>query len=200
MTKLLLIRHATTNSVGKRLSGRTPGVFLNEEGKRQAQQLAQRLTQVPLAALYTSPLERTVQTAEYIARAQQLQPIIDKSFLELDFGDWTNLAFEELGSNPEFQRFNTFRSVTRIPGGEMMLEAQARFMAGLQKLCLKHPHETVAVVSHSDLIKAAVAYYAGTPLDMFQRLEISPASVSMIQVYAETARILVVNDTGSLTG
>jgi probable phosphomutase (TIGR03848 family) len=199
MTKLLLIRHATTDSVGKRLSGRTLGVFLNEEGKAQAQELAQRLTNLPLAALYTSPLERTVQTAEFIAQAQQLPPIIDEAFMELNFGEWTNLAFEELGSNPEFQRFNTFRSITRIPGGEMMLEAQARFMAGLQKLCLKHPHETVAVVSHSDLIKAAVAYYAGVPLDMFQRFEISPASVSVIEVYEETARILVVNDTGSLT-
>ncbi|ALI98304.1 histidine phosphatase family protein [Rufibacter tibetensis] len=198
MTKLLLIRHATTNSVGKRLSGRTPGVLLNEEGEAQARQLAQRLSHLPISAIYSSPLERTRQTADFLAQAQGLQTSIDEAFLELNFGDWTNLVFEELSGNAEFQRFNTFRSFTRIPGGEMMLEAQARFMAGLQKLCAKHPHETVAVVSHSDLIKAAVAYYAGIPLDMFQRLEISPASVSIIEVYEETARILLINDTGEL--
>ncbi|RNI31341.1 histidine phosphatase family protein [Rufibacter latericius] len=198
MTKLLLIRHATTDSVGKRLSGRTPGVSLNEEGKEQARQLTQQLSKIPLDALYTSPLERTLQTADYLAQSHGIEPIIDEAFLELNFGEWTNRTFEELAGDPDFQRFNTFRSCTRVPGGEMMLEAQARFMAGLQKLCAKHPHETVAVVSHSDLIKAAVAYYAGIPLDMFQRLEISPASVTIIEVYEETARILLINSTGEL--
>ncbi|KAA3439533.1 histidine phosphatase family protein [Rufibacter hautae] len=198
MTKILLIRHATTDAVGKRLSGRTPGVFLNPEGVAQAQYLAQRLAGLPIHALYSSPLERTLQTAEFISQAQQLPVQQDEAFLELNFGEWTNCAFEELSGKAEFQRFNTFRSMTRIPGGEMMLEAQARFMAGLQKLCAKHPHETVAVVSHSDLIKAAVAYYAGIHLDLFQRLEISPASVSIIEVYEETARILLINDTGQI--
>ncbi|WP_207435424.1 histidine phosphatase family protein [Sabulibacter ruber] len=198
MTKLLLIRHATTNSVGIRLSGRTPGVHLNEEGQAQASALGARLSGLNLTAIYTSPLERTMQTAEAIAQHHTLQPIVNEAFLELNFGEWTNLPFEELSGNPQFRQFNTFRSVAQIPGGEMMLEAQARFVAGLQKLCEKHPHETVAVVSHSDLIKAAVAYYAGIHLDMFQRLEISPASVSVIEVYDETARIMVINDTGAL--
>ncbi|WP_210463587.1 histidine phosphatase family protein [Rufibacter roseolus] len=198
MTKILLIRHATTDSVGKRLSGRTPGVFLNEEGVAQAQQLAQRLANFPVDALYSSPLERTLQTADFVAQAQQLQTIPMEDFLEINFGEWTNCTFEELSGDQQFQRFNSFRSVTRIPGGELMLEAQARVIAGLQKLCAQHPHGTVAVVSHSDLIKAAVAYYAGVHLDMFQRLEISPASVSIIEVYEETARILLINDTGEL--
>lgn len=139
-----------------------------------------------------------MQTAEAIAQHHKLKPIINEAFLELNFGEWTNLPFEELNGNAQFRQFNTFRSVAQIPGGEMMLEAQTRFVAGLQKLCEKHPHETVAVVSHSDLIKAAVAYYAGIHLDMFQRLEISPASVSLIEVYDETARIMVINDTGAL--
>ena len=108
------------------------------------------------------------------------------------------LLFEELQSQKQFQLFNSFRSTTRIPGGELMLEAQARIVAGLQKLCIQHPNETVAVVSHSDLIKAAVTYYAGIPLDLFQRIEISPASVSILEVYEETARIMLVNDTGGI--
>ena len=198
MTKILLIRHATTDSVGKRLSGRTPGVHLNAEGQTQAQQLAERLNGLVVAALYSSPLERAVQTAEPIAKLQHLQTIISEDFLEINFGDWTNKTFAELQPEPQFSLFNSFRSGTRIPGGELMLEAQARIIAGLQKLCLQHPHETIAIVSHSDLIKAAVAYYAGIPLDMFQRLEISPASVSIIQIYDETAQIMLVNHTGEL--
>ncbi|MDQ4139965.1 MAG: histidine phosphatase family protein [Bacteroidota bacterium] len=196
MTTFLLIRHATTDAVGKHLSGRAPGVVLNNEGITQAQKLAQRLSGLPIAAIYTSPLERAIQTAEPLAKLLQLSPIIQEDFIELNFGDWTNAAFSDLQSQNQFQLFNSFRSATRIPGGELMLEAQARIINGLQKLCLQHPHQVIAVVSHSDLIKAAVAYYAGIHLDMFQRLEISPASVSVIQIFEETARILVINDTG----
>jgi probable phosphoglycerate mutase len=196
MTKFLLIRHATTDTVGKRLSGRTAGVHLNEEGKRQAQNLAKRLTNISITAIYSSPLERAVETAEVIAKSHQLQTIICNNFLEIDFGEWTNGSFEELQSQQQFNLFNTFRSCTRIPGGELMLEAQARMVAGLQQLCVQHPNETVAVVSHSDLIKAAITYYAGIHLDLFQRIEVSPASVSIVEVYAETARITLVNGSG----
>jgi len=198
MTKILLLRHATTDSVGKRLSGRTPGVHLNPEGQAQAQQLAQRLAGSQITAIYSSPLERAVQTAAPIAEKLKLQTIIQEDFLEIDFGNWTNSTFAELQPDPQFKLFNSFRSATRIPGGELMLEAQARIVAGLQKLCLQHPQETIAIVSHSDLIKAAIAYYAGIHLDMFQRLEISPASVSVLQIFAETAQILVINHTGEL--
>jgi len=198
MTKILLIRHATTDSVGKRLSGRTPGVHLNAEGQTQAQQLAQRLAGLPISAIYSSPLERAVQTAEPIAKLLHLPTIISEDFLEINFGNWTNSTFAELQNEPQFKLFNAFRSSTRIPGGELMLEGQVRIIAGLQKLCVQHPQELIAVVSHSDLIKAAVAYYAGIHLDMFQRLEISPASVSVIQIFAETAQILLVNHTDKL--
>jgi probable phosphomutase (TIGR03848 family) len=200
MTKFLLIRHALTDSVGKRLSGRKPGVPLNAEGQAQAQQLASRLTDVRLDAIYSSPLERAVQTAAPLAAQHNLETTINNDFLELDFGDWTNCTFQELQDQPQFQRFNSFRSNTRIPGGELMLEAQARAVAGLGKLCAQHPGQTVAVVSHADLLKAAVAYYAGIHLDMFQRLEISPASVSVLEIFEETARILSLNDTGMLAG
>ena len=198
MTRFLLIRHATTDSVGKRLSGRKPGVHLNEQGQEEAKNLAERLIHVPIAAIYSSPLERALETAEPVATSHHLQTIICEDFLEINFGEWTDLSFEELQNEPQFQRFNNFRSTTRIPGGELMPEAQTRFIAGLQKLCLQHPGETVAVVSHSDLIKAAIAYYAGIHLDLFQRLEISPASVSIIELYDETARILLMNDVGGI--
>jgi len=198
MTRFLLIRHATTDSVGKRLSGRTPGVSLNEEGRTQAQNLADRLASLPINALYSSPLERAVQTAEPISRAKGLEIIICEDVLEMDFGQWTNCSFKELENDSIFQRFNTFRSNTRIPGGELMLEAQARIVRGLEKLGAQHLNQTVAVVSHADLIKAAVAYYAGIHLEMFQRLEISAASVSVLELYDETARLLLINHTGEV--
>ena len=99
---------------------------------------------------------------------------------------------------PLFQRFNSFRSSTRIPGGELMAEAQLRMVHALEELRLRHGNTLVAVVGHSDLIKATVAYYAGIHLDLFHRLEISPASVSIVEVSEETARILLVNDTGGI--
>jgi probable phosphomutase (TIGR03848 family) len=198
MTKFLLIRHATNHTVGKRLAGRTAGIHLNEEGKAQAQNLAQRLKSIPIKSVYSSPLERAVETAQPIAALHNLETIINEDFLEIEFGQWTNCLFDDIAHDLQFQRFNSFRSCTRIPGGESMLEAQARMITGLERLCIKHPQETVAVIGHADLIKAAVAYYAGIHLDMFHRIEISPASVSIVEIYEETARILLVNDRGEL--
>lgn len=198
MTRFLLIRHATTNSVGKSLTGRMPGTPLNEEGALQAQQLAQRLAVLPIAAIYSSPVERALQTAACMAKVLQLEPVTSDDFLELDFGQWTGASFDTLAGDQQFQRFNSFRSHTRIPDGETMLEAQGRIVSGLQKCCSRHSGQTVAVVSHSDMIKAAVAYYAGIPLDLFQRLEISPASVTVLELYAETARLVLLNDVGGI--
>jgi probable phosphomutase (TIGR03848 family) len=198
MTRFLLIRHATTNAVGKRLAGRMEGIHLNEEGKAQAVKLAEQLTSLPINQVYSSPLERALQTAEPIASGLQLQARIYENFLELDFGDWTNKLISDIEDDAVFRQFNSFRSTTPIPGGEMMAEAQLRIVKGLQSLCIKHPNETIAVVSHADMIKSAVAWYAGIHLDLFQRIEISPASVSIIEVYDDTARIIVINHTGSL--
>jgi broad specificity phosphatase PhoE len=198
MTKFLLIRHATTDSVGKRLSGRLAGVNLNENGRKQADALAEQLKGHCIAAIYSSPLERTVQTADAISKVLDLKPITWEDFLEINFGKWTNLTFQELDGDPQFKRFNSFRSFTRVPGGESMLEAQLRMVRGIEKLCIDHPDETVIIVSHSDLIKATIAYYSGVHLDMFQRIEISPASVSIIKIGGDYAVIQLVNYTGAL--
>lgn len=198
MTRFLLIRHATNNTVGKRFAGRIAGVHLNEEGQAQAQQLAERLSFLRIDAIYSSPLERAVETAEPLAARLGLQPVTCADFLELELGAWTGTTFEDLAHDPHFKLFNTFRSCTRVPGGELMLEAQARMIGGLQRLALQHRNQTVAVFGHADPIKAAIAYYAGIPLDLFQRLEISPASVSIVEVYEETARLLLLNHTGDV--
>lgn len=199
MTRFLLIRHATTDAVGKRLSGRMNGVHLNEAGKAQAQKLAEQVSGLDISAIYSSPLERAIETAKPLAKAFNLSVIANNDFLEIDFGEFTNSTFEGLELKPAFKLFNAFRSGTRIPGGEMMIEAQARITSGLQKIYVQHPNKTVAVVSHSDLIKSAIAYYTGIHLDMFQRIEISPASVSIVELYEETARITAVNFTGKLS-
>ncbi|MFN7116072.1 MAG: histidine phosphatase family protein [Saprospiraceae bacterium] len=198
MTTFLLIRHAATDSVGQRLSGRTAGVHLNEAGRAQAQALAARLKDMPITAVYCSPLERAVETAAPIAAIFDIQPVINAYFLEIDFGAWTNRAFAELQESAHFQAFNAFRSHTRVPGGESMLEAQTRIITGMEQLCQQHPQETIAIISHADIIKAALAYYAGIHLDLMQRIEISPASVSILTIYNDTARILLINDTGQL--
>jgi broad specificity phosphatase PhoE len=193
MTKILLIRHATTDAVGHSLSGRLPGIHLNAVGIAQAERLADRLRAFNISEVYSSPMERAVETAKPIVERLSRRCIIEEAFVELDFGKWTNLSFQELEGDPQFKHFNTFRSNTRIPGGEMMLEAQARMIAGLEKLAAKHPDQTVAVISHSDLIKSAIAHFAGTHLDLMQRFEISPASLSIVAVYEDTAQILLLN-------
>lgn len=188
-----MIRHAATDAVGKRLSGRMAGIHLNEEGQQQAELMAEWLTDVPLAAVYSSPLERAMETALPLAKKRVLQVETDAAFIELDFGEWTNFEIDELESQPAFALFNRFRSVHGVPGGEDMLQAQHRFVQRMQQLCEKHPGQTVAIVSHSDMIRSALAHYAGIHIDLFQRLEISPAAVSVVEVYEETVRIQMIN-------
>jgi len=195
MTRFLLIRHATTEAIGKRLAGRRPGMHLDEAGRRQAQVLAERLSRLPVAAIYSSPLERTLETAEPIAKLLGREVVSREELLEIEFGDWTGKDFGELDAVPGFQRFNGFRSCSPVPGGEFMLQAQLRMVLGLDALRRLHPDECVAVVSHGDMIRAAIAHYAGIPLDLFQRLEVSPASISTIDIDDRTVRLIGINDT-----
>lgn len=198
MTTFLLIRHALNDTVGSRLAGWQAGVHLNAEGGRQAEGLASRLAGAPLAAVYSSPLERAVETAEPLARARGVEVRVADEFGEMRCGGWTGRTFGELDADPLWRRFNAFRSGTRPPGGETMLEVQARMLAGLERLGAAHADEAVAVVSHADPIKAVIAHFAGMPLDFFLRLEISPASVSVVGLGPYAPRILLVNDTGGL--
>ena len=194
MTRILLVRHGNTDALGKHLSGRMPGVHLNEAGRQQADNLVKRLLEAEISCIYSSPLERAVETATPLAIAKNVQVITIQNFIELDFGEWTGRSFNDLDKNILFQRFNTLRSNTIIPGGESMHEAQARMISGIQKLCKLHPNETIVIISHSDMIKATIAWYSGIPLDLFQRLEISPASISTIEIYEDAIRIVGVNN------
>jgi probable phosphoglycerate mutase len=162
----------------------------------QANQLADRLKAVPIAAIYSSPLQRTMETAEPLARTLRLAVEASPRLIEVDFGDWTGKTMSELDADPNWSRFNTLRSITRAPGGDLMLDVQTRMVDELESLRLRHPGLTVAVVSHQDAIKAAIAHYAGIPLDLFHRFEIHPASVSVVRLSDYGPQIVCVNDRG----
>jgi broad specificity phosphatase PhoE len=198
MTTFLLIRHATNDAVGKRLVGQMAGVHLNKEGINQAIALGERLQHITISAIYSSPLERAIETAKPLSKSLKQNIITVNKFNEVDFGDWTNCSFDELSGNEQFHRFNSLRSCTRIPGGEMMTEVQQRMVTGIEQLKEKHKNEIVAVVGHADPIKSVIAYYAGIHIDLMLRLEISPASASIIQLGDETVKIIQVNNIGDV--
>ncbi len=199
MTRLLLIRHAT-NDLQKDgvLAGWTPGVHLNQAGRAQAEALAQRLTPVEIEAIYTSPLERTRETAEIVAAPHELPVVAREGLGEVRFGRWTKEALEKLRRRRLWRAVQFTPSTMRFPGGESFYEMQTRIVAELERLRAKHPKQTIVVVSHADVIKAAVAHYAGVHLDLFQRLIISPASLTVLVLDGPMPRLVCMNDTGHL--
>ena len=198
MTTFYLVRHGSCAGLGETIWGRTPGIFLNDTGKAEAQQLAERFREIKLDAVYSSPLERAHQTAEAIASATKLEIQPAEAFNEIDFGEWSGKSFEALSRDNRWQQFNTQRSVRRIPGGELFLEAQTRAVAEVERLTAHHRAGRVAIVSHADVIKSVVGYVAGTPIDLLQRIEISPSSVSTIALNEYETRLLAVNNRGEL--
>jgi probable phosphomutase (TIGR03848 family) len=193
MTTFALIRHASHDLVGHTIVGRAPGVRLSPDGLHEAEALADRLDGSSIAALYSSPLERARETAAPIAARLRLEVQIADELNEIDFGEWTNRTLADLHDLEGWRRFNTFRSGSRIPGGETMLEVQERMLRLLERLCRVHPQQTVALISHGDVIKATLAYYLGVPLDLFQRIEIGPASVSIVRTERYGPEVLLVN-------
>ena len=196
MTTFFLIRHAAHDLLGHAIAGRMSGVSLNAVGRAQAERLAERLASVPFQAVFSGPLERTRETAQPLARRLGLPLHICEEIGELDFGDWTGRTLAELADLPGWQPFNAYRSGTRIPGGELMVEAQTRMVVAMERLRAQYPGGHLALVSHGDILKAALAYYLGVPLDLFQRIGISPASVSVITLSEYGPRILCVYETG----
>jgi len=196
-TTLLLVRHAATTMVGRVLAGRMPWVPLSPHGRQQAERLAEYLTPFAAIAVYASPLERAQGTADPIARRFGLPIQTDDGLHEIDYGDWTGQNLDDLARLERWRHFNTFRSGTRIPNGESMLEAQSRIVAALDRLAGKHAGKAVVVVSHADMIRAALAHWLGMPLDLMLRLEVDPASVSVVDVEPWGPRVRRLNDTGA---
>jgi probable phosphomutase (TIGR03848 family) len=168
--------------VGRVIAGRGEGVHLDDEGGRQASRLAELLDPVSIDAIVSSPLPRARETAAPLAARRQLRVEIMDGLMEIDYGAWTGRSLADLAPETEWQRFNSLRSVARVPGGELMLEVQARAIAALEHLRARYPEGCCAVVSHGDVIRAVVAHCAGIPLDLFQRMDIAPASVSVVAI------------------
>jgi probable phosphomutase (TIGR03848 family) len=177
---IVLVRHATTAATGKRLGGWTPGVHLDESGIRQAERTAERLTGLEVAAVYTSPLERTRETARIVARPHGLRIRTRRGIGEVDYGEWTDEPLGRLRRRKLWATIQTTPSRVTFPGGESIRAAQSRAVETIEALAAEHGDEVVVVVSHADVIKAVVAHYLGMPLDTFQRLVIAPASVTVL--------------------
>ncbi|MXQ11440.1 histidine phosphatase family protein [Microvirga makkahensis] len=193
-TTFFLVRHAAHDRVGTVLCGRMPGVGLGDFGKAQARALAQRLAGESVASVQTSPLERAVETAEPIAAQIGSAPEICDDITEIDFGGWTGKSFDMLTDDRQWSTWNCSRSTSRPPGGETMLEAQARIVRAMERQRRLHGGRSVVLVSHSDVIKAALLYHLGMPIDAYTRLEVSPASISTLVVGDWGSKILRMNE------
>jgi probable phosphoglycerate mutase len=195
MTTFLLMRHGETDAVGKSVMGWKPGWRLNANGHAQAERLARWLESRLIRAIYTSPLERAVETAGIVARPHGIVPQPDAAFGEVRLGEWEGQALADLEPLEAYRIYNQFRSGARPPGGELMIEVQQRMVARLQALAAIHADTTLGVVSHGDSLRATLAYYLGIPLDLMLRFEVSPASLSVLELAGRGSRIICMNQT-----
>lgn len=195
MTTLLLIRHGENEYVKKgRLAGRLPGVHLNETGRAQAQDLATKLAKVPIKAIYSSPLERAMETAAPLAETLNLEVSTRPGLLETDYGDWQGKTLKSLRRRRLWRVVQAMPTLARFPGGESFADCQHRVCGEIELICSEHkPKDLLALVFHADPIKLAVAYYIGLPLDQFQRLSASPASLTALHVGENDSRLLALN-------
>jgi broad specificity phosphatase PhoE len=189
----LLIRHGHSDAVGQWLAGRRSGVPLNTAGRREAEELSQALRWLPITAVYSSPLERAVDTATPLARDHGLTVKTREALTDVDFGEWTGKTLDELVNEPKWQAFNRERQRACAPGGEALTDVQHRIVNELIELSHTHPGELVAIVTHAEPIRCAIAAFEYASLDEVLALEISPAHVSTVGIEAKLRRVLAVN-------
>jgi probable phosphoglycerate mutase len=197
-TRLVLVRHAVTAQTGPVLSGRAPGIDLSERGREQAEALGARLAALTVDAVYASPIERTMQTAAAVACHHGLDVVELDGVVEADYGEWTGGTLAELAKTDLWKTVQRAPSRARFPDGESLAEMQVRMVAALEEVIGRHVGQLVVVVSHADPIKAAIAHYTGLHLDLFQRIVVSPASVTVFELSPYGAAMVKCNDTGSL--
>jgi probable phosphoglycerate mutase len=196
MTLLLLIRHGENDFVKtSKLAGRLPGIHLNEHGQKQAQALGEALKDVPLKAVYSSPLERAMETALPIATARKLEIFQDPDLMDTDIGSWQGKSIKVLRLAKIWSVVQNAPSRFRFPDGESFVESQARYVSALERIIHKHnkPQDVVAVVFHADPIKLAVSHFLGLPLDNFQRLSADPGSLTALFVSESRANLIKLN-------
>lgn len=195
MPLLLLIRHGENDYTRKhKLAGYTPDVHLNERGQSQAQALAEALKEVPIKAIYSSPLERATETATPIATIRGLEVQIEAGLLETNVGKWQGRSLAALRLQKAWKVVQHAPSRAQFPEGETFYECQARIVAALDSISRRYkPQDIIATVFHADPIKLAVAHYLGLPLDHFQRLACDTGSLSALYVSESGANLLKLN-------
>jgi probable phosphomutase (TIGR03848 family) len=196
MPIFLLIRHGETDYNKKmHIAGRLPDVHLTKKGRLQAQSLAEKLANAPIKAIFSSPLERTMETAEPLAKTLKLDVISMPGLLETDCGEWQGQSIKKLRRQKIWQSVQLRPALFHFPGGESIAECQHRMVQVLESLRLKYsPQDILVCFSHSDPIKQVVAYYLGLPLDNFQRLSIDTASVTALQITEGGSRLIMLNN------
>lgn len=195
MPLLLLIRHGENDYVkSHKLAGRLPGVHLNKRGEEQARALAEALKDAPLAAIYASPLERAVETAQPMAAAHRLEVQIEAGLTETNVGQWQGRSWKVLRRTKAWEIIQNTPSRFQFPDGETFYECQARVVSTLDAILRRHkPKDIIACVFHADPIKLAVAHYLGLPLDHFQRLGCETGSVTALLIGENHAHLLRLN-------
>ena len=198
MTTLLLIRHGVTASTGSRLGGRTD-TALSDTGRQQAKEVGTRIAVLPVRAIYASPLARTWQTAEIIGQAVGVSPTACEGLLEIDFGRWTDRPLKAVARTKMWPVIQALPSLASFPDGETIRRAQLRAADAVEELVARHRRGMIVAVSHADVIKTLVAFYLSLPLDAFQRLHVSPASVTILWLSPGGRPVLLrFNDDGAL--
>ena len=200
-TLILFVRHGQTPTTGIELYGRKPGVHLSELGLSQAESVAERISEMNqrgIAAIYSSPLVRTRETATPISKALGIPIKQSRGLIELDVGDWTGRKLNQLRKLKAWSTVQKYPSGFRFPNGESFVEMQTRISQTVDGFVSEHPGATVVAVSHADPIRALIAHAMGTHLDLFQRIVVSPCSVTAILYTPNGTVVLAVNNTGDL--
>ncbi len=200
MTQIMLVRHAVNDFVktGK-LAGWTPNVHLNEEGIAQAEALGSRLATTKIDHLYASPLERTMETAEAIQKHQSHLTITQTTELgEVRYGDWEGKSIASLRSRKMWQIVQEYPSRAYFPNGETMRGVQTRAVNAVEQLVENHPSQLIVIVSHADIIKMVTAHFLGIHLDNFQRIHVSPASITLFHLSFGRPYLITMNDTAHI--
>jgi probable phosphomutase (TIGR03848 family) len=193
VTTFFFVRHGLTSHTGHKLSGWLPDVHLSDEGLDQVKAVAERLEKVPFKAIYSSPIERTRETADAIAERHKLEVEVTPDLGEVHYGRWTNRSFKTLVRTKLWATLQSFPSAARFPDGETLRAVQSRAVDEVERIRSRHPKRMVCCVSHADVIKLIAAHYMGLHIDFFQRISIAPASVTVISVSDEGPRLLALN-------
>jgi broad specificity phosphatase PhoE len=193
VTVFHLLRHGEPTVFG-RINGRLPGVGLSAKGRSEITAVAARLAGEKIEALYSSPLQRTQETAEILADRLGLPVGYREDVIELDFGEWTGLTADEIRKDPRWQLWSSCRSIATIPGGESWRQVHDRMVSALFDVQQVHPAGNVVIVSHGDVIRAALLFALGMPLDFYSRIEVALASISTIRLDGSGIRVLALNE------